>query len=44
MKAEDYETNPLFVSSKENQLLNEFFLYLLEDFSNSPVPTLHLSR
>jgi hypothetical protein len=26
---------PLFVSSKENQLLNEFFLYVLEDLHTS---------
>ncbi len=31
IKAEDYETKPLFVSSKENRLLNELFLYVLED-------------
>jgi hypothetical protein len=31
IKAEDYETKPLFVASKENRLLNEFFLYVLED-------------
>jgi hypothetical protein len=31
IKAEDYETKPLFVSSEENRLLNEFFLYVLED-------------
>jgi hypothetical protein len=30
--AEDFEAMPLFVSSKENQSLNEFFLYVLEDF------------
>jgi hypothetical protein len=31
IKTEDYETKPLFVSSKENRLLNELFLYALED-------------
>jgi hypothetical protein len=31
IKAGDYETKPLFVSSKESRLLNEFFLYVLED-------------
>ncbi len=35
IKAEDYETKPLYVSSKENQLLNEFFLYMLEDLHTS---------
>ncbi len=29
--AKDYETMPLFVSSKESRLPNEFFLYVLED-------------
>ncbi len=33
--ADDYDTKPLFVSSKENRLLNEFFLYVLEDFHTS---------
>ncbi len=50
--AEDYEAISLFVSSKENRLLNEFFLYVLEDFHTSQslgtlktsVATLHLSR
>ncbi len=50
--AEDYEALPLFVPIKENRLLDEFFLYVLEDLhttqglgaSNSPVQTLHLSR
>jgi hypothetical protein len=31
IKPEDYATKPLFVASKENQLLNELFLYVLED-------------
>jgi hypothetical protein len=31
LKPEDYATKPLFVASKENTLLNEFFLYVLED-------------
>jgi hypothetical protein len=31
LKPEDYATKPLFVASKENRLLNEFFLYVLED-------------
>ena len=31
IKPEDYATKPLFVASKENRLLNEFFLYVLED-------------
>ena len=31
LKPDDYETKPLFVASKENRLLNEFFLYVLED-------------
>ncbi len=35
IKAEDYETKPLFVSSKENRLLNEFFLCVLEDLQTS---------
>ncbi len=29
--AEDYKALPLFVPIKENKLLNEFFLYVLED-------------
>jgi hypothetical protein len=35
IKAEDYETKPLFVFSKESRLLNEFFLYVLEDLNTS---------
>jgi hypothetical protein len=35
IKPEDYATKPLLVASKENQLLNEFFLYLLEGSSHS---------
>jgi hypothetical protein len=31
LKPDDYETKPLFVASKENRFLNEFFLYVLED-------------
>ena len=31
LKPEDYATKPLFVASKENRFLNEFFLYVLED-------------
>ena len=31
LEPEDYATKPLFVASKENRLLNEFFLYVLED-------------
>ena len=31
LKPEDYVTKPLFVASKENQFLNMFFLYVLED-------------
>jgi hypothetical protein len=31
IKPEDYATKPLFVALKENRLLNEFFLYVLED-------------
>ncbi len=31
LKPEDYETKPLFVASKENRFLNQFFLYVLED-------------
>jgi hypothetical protein len=27
----DYANKPLFVSSKENRFLNEFFLYVLGD-------------
>ena len=52
LKPEDYATKPLFVASKENQLLNEFFLYVLEDFHtcqslahcSSPVTILPWSR
>ena len=32
---DDYETKPLFIPSAENRLLNEFFLYVLEDFHTS---------
>jgi hypothetical protein len=35
IKAKDYETKPLFVYSKENRLLNELFLYVLEDLHTS---------
>jgi hypothetical protein len=38
--AEDYEAMPLFVSSKENRLLNEFFLYVLEDHTSQSLSTL----
>jgi hypothetical protein len=31
LKPEDYATKPLFVASKENRFLNQFFLYVLED-------------
>ena len=31
LKPDDYVTKPLFVASKENRFLNEFFLYVLED-------------
>ncbi len=31
LKPADYATKPLFVASKDNTLLNEFFLYALED-------------
>jgi len=31
LKPDDYPTKPLFVASKDNTLLNEFFLYVLED-------------
>jgi hypothetical protein len=31
LKPDDYATKPLFVASKENRFLNEFFLYVLED-------------
>ncbi len=31
LKPEDYATKPLFVASKENQFLNDFCLYVLED-------------
>ena len=30
-QAEDYANKPLFLASKENRFLNEFFLYILED-------------
>jgi hypothetical protein len=33
--AKDYDAMPLFISSKENRLLNEFVLYLLEDHYTS---------
>ena len=31
LKPENYATKPLFVASKENRFLKEFFLYVLED-------------
>ena len=31
LKPDDYATKPLYVASKENRFLNEFFLYVLED-------------
>jgi hypothetical protein len=33
--AEDYEALPLFAPIKENRLLNEFFLYVLEDLHSN---------
>jgi hypothetical protein len=38
IKAEDYKTKPLLVSSKENRLLNKFFLYVLEDLHTTQGP------
>ena len=31
LKPDDYATKPLYVASKENRFLNEFFLYVLEN-------------
>ena len=31
LKPEDYANKPLFLASKENRFLSEFFLYILED-------------
>ena len=31
LKPGDYATKPLFVASKDNRFLNEFFLYVLDD-------------
>ena len=31
LKPEDYVNKPLFLASKENRFLNEFFMYILED-------------
>ena len=31
LKPDDYATKPLFVASKDNRFLNEFFMYVLED-------------
>ncbi len=48
LKPEDYANKPLFLASKENRLLNEFFLYILEDLHcarfASPPPQPHGSR
>lgn len=32
IKAQDYATKPLFAAATDNRLLNDFFLYVLEDF------------
>ncbi len=32
IKAEDYATKPLFADATDNKLLNDFFLYVLEEF------------